>query len=71
MQGSPLTDVRVRFYAGDPRKGGRVIGTRTIKRVEPYEHGLAEIMHKLPAGTKKANIYAVAEHTCGPRAAPQ
>jgi hypothetical protein len=69
--GAELKDVLVRFYHGSPRKGGRPIGRKTIRRIPPCEHGTARIRWRIPGNAKKLDIYVVASHQTGPSSAHQ
>jgi hypothetical protein len=64
--GAELKNVLVRFYRGNPRKGGRLIGERTIRRIPPCEHGTARIRWRIPRSAGKLDLYVVASHQTGP-----
>jgi len=60
LNGCILRDVRVRFFAGDPRRGGRRIGQCTLGRIEPLEHGLAEVHWRVPGRARRLPIFVEA-----------
>jgi hypothetical protein len=60
LNGCVLKDVRVRFFEGDPRRGGRRIGQCVLPRIEPLEHALAEVNWRVPARAKGVPIYVEA-----------
>jgi hypothetical protein len=60
LNGCDLKDVRVRFFAGDPRRGGRRIGECLLPKIEPLEHALAEVNWRAPARARRVPIFVEA-----------